>query len=256
MLCVDAVLSGTKLCVCLLVAFWTNSNCFSAQLFRHSAAAAHGFAGCTQESNTRCGPDSRGEDVGPCLLSDSISRDGPHSISSSIQHMGCTRQAALERQGFYCTSLPHDELKRVFINSQHHMFGMACRTAKVTVGNQMKYSNMVKGRNHDQAFDETLEFVLAAGGPTGCSTMHASTAYPVQPCLHPLLMLHKPACIYCCFQLYNVSFSSDTSILQWKLKLKIAWGQQRRCSMGEMFYAAQPCVPALLTLQTALGLVL
>lgn len=35
-------------------------------------------------------------------------------------------------------------------------------TAKVTVGNQMKYSNMVKGRNHDQAFDETLEFVLAA----------------------------------------------------------------------------------------------
>lgn len=40
---------------------------------------------------------------------------------------------------------------------------MAARlTAKVTVGKQRKYSNMVKGRQHDQAFDETLEFVLAA----------------------------------------------------------------------------------------------
>ena len=37
------------------------------------------------------------------------------------------------------------------------------RTAKVTVGSQLKYSNMVKGRQHDQTFDETLEFVLAAG---------------------------------------------------------------------------------------------
>ena len=43
------------------------------------------------------------------------------------------------------------------------MFGVVCRTAKVTVGHQMKYSNMVKGRSHDQSFDETLEFVLAAG---------------------------------------------------------------------------------------------
>ena len=33
----------------------------------------------------------------------------------------------------------------------------------MTVGHQMKYSNMVKGRSHDQSFDETLEFVLAAG---------------------------------------------------------------------------------------------
>ena len=40
---------------------------------------------------------------------------------------------------------------------------MLCRTAKVMVGSQMKYSNMVKGRQHDQTFDETLEFVLAAG---------------------------------------------------------------------------------------------
>ena len=56
----------------------------------------------------------------------------------------------------------------------------------MTVGNQMKYSNMVKGRNHDQAFDETLEFVLAAGGPTGCSTMHASIAHAAQACMHPL----------------------------------------------------------------------
>ena len=64
---------------------------------------------------------------------------------------------------------------------------MACRTAKVTVGKQKKYSNMVKGRNHDQAFDETLEFVLAAGGPTGCSTMHASTVHAAQACMHLLL---------------------------------------------------------------------
>jgi len=84
---------------------------------------------------------------------------------------------------------------------------------------------MVKGRNHDQAFDETLEFVLAAGGPTGCSTLRASTAYPAQPCMHPLLMLHKPACIHCSFQSQNVYFNSETSILQWKPKLRNAWGQ-------------------------------
>jgi len=166
-----------------------------------SAAAARGFACCTQKSNTRCGLGSRGEDVGPCLLSDSISSNGPHSISSS------TRQAALETQDLSCTflahdeSLAHDELESVFVNSQHHMFGMACRTAKVTVGKQMKYSNMVKGRNHDQAFDETLEFVLAAGQPIRCSTMHASIASPAQPSVHPLLMLHKPACSHCSFQL-------------------------------------------------------
>ena len=194
MLCVDAVLSDTKLCVCLLVAFWTKSNCFSAHLFRHSAAAARGFACCTQESNTRCGLDSRGEDVGPCFVCDSISSNGPHSISSSVQHMGCTRQATLERQGFYCTSLAHHDLENVFINSQHHMFGMACRTAKVTVGNQMKYSNMVKGRNHDQAFDETLEFVLAAGWSTRCMTMHVSPAHLAQD---PPLVLHNQVCVHC-----------------------------------------------------------
>ena len=36
------------------------------------------------------------------------------------------------------------------------------------VGSQMKYSNMVKGRQHDQTFDETLEFVLAAGQLCWC----------------------------------------------------------------------------------------
>ena len=130
--------------------------------------------GVLYESNTR------GEDVGPCLLSDSSSSDGPHSISSSL------------------------------VKTQ--MFCMTCRTAKVTVGKQMKHSNMVKGRNHDQAFDETLEFVLAAGQPIRCSTMHASIASPAQPSVHPLLKLHKPACIHCCFQFQNNFFTSDTSI--------------------------------------------
>lgn len=66
----------------------------------------------------------------------------------------------------------------------------------MTVGKQMKYSNMVKGRNHDQAFDETLEFVLAAGQPICCSTMHVSPAYPAQlmpasnPCAAKTCMLH------------------------------------------------------------------
>ena len=41
-----------------------------------------------------------------------------------------------------------------------------CRTAKVMVGQQTKFSEMVKGKQHDQTFDETLEFVLAAGKHT------------------------------------------------------------------------------------------
>ena len=34
------------------------------------------------------------------------------------------------------------------------------------VGQQTKFSEMVKGKQHDQTFDETLEFVLAAGKHT------------------------------------------------------------------------------------------
>ena len=31
------------------------------------------------------------------------------------------------------------------------------------IGHQTKFSDMVKGKQHDQTFDQTMEFVLAAG---------------------------------------------------------------------------------------------
>jgi len=120
----------------------------------------------------------------------------------------------------------------------------------VTVGSQKKYSNMVKGRNHDQAFDETLEFVLAAGGPTGCSTLRTSTAYPAQPCMHPLLMLHKPACIHCSFQSRNVFSIQKRPFCSGNLNSETPGDSENMLlRWGDVLArAAQPCMHALLTL--------
>ena len=145
---------------------------------------------------------------------------------------------------------------KAFLYSQHHMFHMACRTAKVTVGKQKKYSNMVKGRNHDQAFDETLEFVLAAGGLIGCSTMHVLTAYLAQPSVQPLLMLHCHACIHCSLYFRNVCFRSEMSILLWEPKIRTPGYSNTLFFIGNIFCAAQPCVHALFTLHSASGLVM
>lgn len=54
------------------------------------------------------------------------------------------------------------------------------------VGQQTKYSEMVKGKQHDQTFDETLEFVLAAGlchvlHLASCIILHPTCALRVRP---------------------------------------------------------------------------
>lgn len=46
------------------------------------------------------------------------------------------------------------------------------RTAKVSVANHVKHSHTVKGRQHDQAFDEVLEFVLAGGNVSQTCPAH------------------------------------------------------------------------------------
>lgn len=42
----------------------------------------------------------------------------------------------------------------------------------MSVGEHVKRSHTVKGRQHDQAFDEVLEFVLAAGGLSQIHPVH------------------------------------------------------------------------------------
>lgn len=62
------------------------------------------------------------------------------------------------------------------------------------VGQQTKYSDMVKGKQHDQTFDETLEFVLAAGKqqvPQNC-------LHKVQSIILPIPLGHTKATSLCC----------------------------------------------------------
>ena len=57
-------------------------------------------------------------------------------------------------------------LLRLFVGLAARFVMPVCgqyRTAKVMIGQQTKFSDMVKGKQHEQAFDQTLEFVLAAG---------------------------------------------------------------------------------------------
>ena len=84
----DTVLSNTRLCACLLIAFWTSSMILFTQLIQHSATAAHGSACCVEKLNTCCVLDSRARELGSCLLCDSISSDGSNSISSSLVNTG------------------------------------------------------------------------------------------------------------------------------------------------------------------------
>ena len=64
-----------------------------------------------EELSTDCVLGSRARQSGPGLLCNSVSSNGPHSISSRIQYMGCTRQVAWERQDLSCTCLADDELE-------------------------------------------------------------------------------------------------------------------------------------------------
>ena len=179
----NTVLSCTRLSACSPTASWISSLVLFTQSFQlqHLLTAQHVVFIVHHQLHAG----QRSKRIRPMPCCDGITSDGLNSISSSIVTT--------------------------------HMFGVTCRTAKVTVGKQKKYSNMVKGRNHDQAFDETLEFVLAAGQPTACSAI----------CV---FMLHKHACIHCSFQWKNIYFVVDTSILQRHSNNRNTWRQQRHCS--------------------------